>query len=645
MQKRKNICLITSVPETFHQTRVTRGIITQCRKYGYHLAVFGTMSHLYSMRKEYTHGESNIYNLINFDRFDGVIVDTAPLTTDENGEVCKLVLERLRRECRKPVIALEMPLGDYPMMTNRNEPILREMCRHVTRVHGCRSILLLTGPKDNFAAESRLSVFLDELEHEGVSVPPEQIVYGDFWYTSGEKLAAELISGERPMPGAVIAASDHMALGLIEKLSAHGVRIPEDLIVLGFEATSEALTNDITLSTYEPNCAKTAADAVDEIRRQIDPGEPVLPYEPDLHAMLHSGMSCGCQPDFAGSVRAFKNALCLLTRNYSSSDLLEHIDIGLLLESYVSEQLTAAESPEACMRSIFDSTYLLMPYENFFLCLKKDWLHASSDMTDGYPAQMKLVLAASSIGEKAFCYQRDAVLFDTADMLPRLLAESETPSVFYFSAVHFNEKMLGYAVLQRSMTDPHPINLVYRNWLRLVNNALQMIRMQQKLMQLSVCDQMTGAYNRRGMYTEVERLVQNAPEGASVFACVIDMDSLKYINDNFGHDEGDFGIRTVSQAAKKLTREQELFVRAGGDEFYIIGIGAYDGEETAARIAAFEADMLERSNAAAKPYPLTASIGCCIRPLRDGNSVHDTVREADAAMYRYKTQRKRHRTE
>lgn len=64
--------------------------------------------------------------------------------------------------------------------------------------------------------------------------------------------------------------------------------------------------------------------------------------------------------------------------------------------------------------------------------------------------------------------------------------------------------------------------------------------------------------------------------GENLFACVIDMDGLKYINDTFGHQEGDFGIIAVSKAVKAITEGNELCVRAGGDEFFVIGIGQYD---------------------------------------------------------------------
>ena len=92
---------------------------------------------------------------------------------------------------------------------------------------------------------------------------------------------------------------------------------------------------------------------------------------------------------------------------------------------------------------------------------------------------------------------------------------------------------------------------------------------------MSIHDEMTGAFNRRGMYVRLEKLLENADDDDDIFVCVIDMDGLKYINDNFSHTEGDFGIKVVSNAVSSITDSGEIFVRAGGDEFYIVGVGKY----------------------------------------------------------------------
>ncbi|MBQ8928511.1 MAG: GGDEF domain-containing protein [Oscillospiraceae bacterium] len=643
MEQHKKIALLTAMPESIHVQRLTTGMFAQCRKYGYHALVFGAMTHLYSARPRYNEGEANIYELVNFRGVDGVILDTTQLQGDNTGATVARLCERIEAECGAPVTALEMEIGGFPLIRNENEEMLRETCRHMVRVHGKHRICLLTGQKDNEVAEERLAVMCDELSRLGAPVPEEYRIYGDFWYTSGEALAERFVSGELPMPEAVIAASDHMALGLIERLTERGVRVPEDLLVMGFDSTPEGITADITLSSYEAGDAASAARAVDYIRHVIEPDAPLLPYENRMEHIFHPGMSCGCQPNFALSAKALKESMYFTTRNYSSEHLLDEIDIGLLMESYVSEQLTASETPEECIECIYLNTYLIYPYLNFFLCLKEDWLDTTHEMTRGYPETMRIVSANTTVNEYSFFKDEDAVSFPTAQMIPPLEQPSERPFVFYFAPVHFNEHMLGYAVLQRELDDKRRINMVFRNWLRLVNNALEMIRSKKRLQILSNRDEMTGLYNRRGLYSRLRTLLREAPEGSRLFACVIDMDGLKYINDTFGHHEGDFGIRFVSAAAAAVTQPQELCGRAGGDEFYIFGVGQYPDDEDARRTARFMALMQERSAAAGKPYPLTASIGCAVRPLTQDLSPDEVIREADSIMYRRKTAAKRAR--
>ena len=77
MKRRKTIALLTANSESPHGKRVINGISAQCIKYDYDLAVFCALISLNSVMKEYTMGEKNIYNLPNYDRFDGVIIDKA----------------------------------------------------------------------------------------------------------------------------------------------------------------------------------------------------------------------------------------------------------------------------------------------------------------------------------------------------------------------------------------------------------------------------------------------------------------------------------------------------------------------------------------------------------------------------------------
>ena len=643
MKRRKVIALICAIPEHIHGRRIADGIFSQCEKYGYNVAVFAPLTHLKSAVPNYLTGEKNIYELINTDIIDGMILDTITLTEDETGDTLE-ALSRIFGDSRKvPTVCIGIPYKDLPVIENKNEQQLRLLCRHVIERHGKRSICVLTGSKGNHEAEERLRIILDEISSYGITVSDEHIVYGDFWYTSGGKLAEDIAQGRISKPDAIICASDHMAMGAVQKFTELGIKVPEDIIVTGFEATAEAAMDDISVTSCESNFAQAAAECVDYLRSVIDPDEPIIPYEIQLDKMLHLGKSCGCEADLVRSANAFREALYYTSRNYNSEILLDNIDIGLLMETYVSEQFTSSETPEKCIENIYYNTYLVMPFVNFKLCLKEDWLDTDHDISKGYPDKMKVVLANSSVNGENFFAEENRYTFDTSLMIPELFKESVSPSVFYFSAVHFNETMLGYAVLQRDLTDRHKINLVYRNWLRLVNNSLEMMRAKYRYMLLSNHDKMTGLYNRRGMYNAIEKMLHNAVDNARVFAAVIDMDGLKYINDTFGHSEGDFGIIGVGTAAQAVTMQNEICVRAGGDEFFIVGIGEYADNSCEDRVSRFEKAIAEVSQQSKRGFPILASIGCSMTDNITMAGFEEALSAADEQMYSYKMKRKRKR--
>ncbi|MGN0601066.1 MAG: hypothetical protein ACI4JK_14410 [Oscillospiraceae bacterium] len=160
-------------------------------------------------------------------------------------------------------------------------------------------------------------------------------------------------------------------------------------------------------------------------------------------------------------------------------------------------------TPEECLKEIYLNTYLMRPYSQFYLCLKEDWLDYDADITTGYPDKMKLVVHTTTCEGSGFYKDKDSLVFDTKLMLPMLFEEREKHCIFYFSPVHFQEKTLGYDVVQKGF-DEESINVVYHSWLRFVSSSLEMIRAKYRLLKLSVYDEMTGAYNRRGMKMKLE---------------------------------------------------------------------------------------------------------------------------------------------
>lgn len=648
MGKRKLIGLILPNPEEAYQHRIMKGIFEQCKKYDYDVAVFSTLVPVSHNFKDYLKGESTIYDLMNLDELDGIIVGTLSVCKDGLTWLYDILLEKLKGY-DKPVISIDLPFGDYKTVYTDDSAAFSKITEHVLDVHHCKKVYFLTGMKGYDVSEERLSGFTKEMARRGIPVPEEHIFYGNFWYDGGAAVADKVASGEVPMPDAIICASDHMAIGLVNRLEKLGINVPEDIIVTGFDATAEAAINDLAITTYRPDGDTAAKKAVNEIRKQIDPDLFIEDVDDHLLNGLRLCASCGCKENVAYIKSRLNDSLYNVHQNFCDEEIHEKVGISRLLESYMYEDLTDTKDPEECLMKIYHSSFLIRPYSHYYLCLREDWLDIEEGTEDRYPDHMKVVISStvhddSKIvidGDYATNYSEE--IFETKKMLPQIHEERDEASVFYFTPVHFISDSLGYFVLQCSLDQEHKINHVFRNWMRYVNNALKMIAVQNKLRVFSERDAMTGLYNRRGMRVQLDKMYKNARQGDSLFVSVIDMDGLKIVNDVYGHDEGDYAISAIANMVSSITKSNELCIRAGGDEFYIIGIGEYSDEEGNERKEFLDCLLEEYNKNSTKEYELSASIGYSMQVYESKEQIKDVMCIADKEMYKNKVARKKQR--
>jgi len=157
-------------------------------------------------------------------------------------------------------------------------------------------------------------------------------------------------------------------------------------------------------------------------------------------------------------------------------------------------------------------------------------------------------------------------------------------------------------------------------------------------------DPMTGLYNRKGMEYFSDQLYNEALEkGKALFVCICDMNGLKYINDNFGHDEGDRAIRMLSQIILESLEEGDFAFRIGGDEFLILGLRSDEGSAEASFREKTES-VIEVFNKAVKlPYKIDMSYGPLAKTI-DGNAneFSDLLKQSDNLMYQMKKRRDKH---
>jgi diguanylate cyclase (GGDEF)-like protein len=160
-----------------------------------------------------------------------------------------------------------------------------------------------------------------------------------------------------------------------------------------------------------------------------------------------------------------------------------------------------------------------------------------------------------------------------------------------------------------------------------------------KLQKEANTDKMTGLYNGRGGLMELRLSLQDFEEDISHCTAFIDLDGLKFINDTFGHIEGDFFIKKVADLLLNSSRHSDIVVRFGGDEFVVFFINcSYSSALT--RLTNARKEFEEYNNTSAKPYQLGFSFGIVPFYNTQDLDILKVIEQADKEMYLDKKQRK-----
>lgn len=162
------------------------------------------------------------------------------------------------------------------------------------------------------------------------------------------------------------------------------------------------------------------------------------------------------------------------------------------------------------------------------------------------------------------------------------------------------------------------------------------------LRSLSLIDDLTGLYNRRGFLFHAEqqlRLFRKRPSNTGLFLLFADMDGLKKINDTYGHEEGSAAIVEFAGVLRKTFRDSDVIARPGGDEFTVLIINAAGqvGDMITGRL---QTNIDQYNAQSGKSFELSASCGLVEIEFDGQESIEEIIQEADRKMYEHKRSRK-----
>ncbi|MBO4579502.1 MAG: EAL domain-containing protein [Clostridiales bacterium] len=534
---RKRIALLLGQAEEYSQTMFIEGFLKASFARGMDVFIFSTFIK-YQNTPEREVGETSIFDLPNWKTFDAVVVLADTIQTP--GAI-ERIEEVLRANYDGEVVFVEKDSKSYRNFKMDNYTSVKKLICHLIETHGFRDIAFLTGKSWHPHSRIRLEAYKDALTEHGIAVDEDRIFYGDFWYSSGESLADTLLGSARALPQAVACANDCMAIGLAKELSSRGVKVPDDIAVIGYDSNEEGQHAPVPLTSAPVPMEQFGRYSADSVFEILSGREP-KPFKAEVDLFI--GGSCGCGCDSAKPTYH--------TRDRWETDLSKGTVFSLF--NNMDDDLLGQTTFTGLISTISSYVYQIRDFEDFCLCLNEDIRDSgrTGRTTSSYTRRMTPVIRCGPKGaNQDHLDLKDS--FPIGSVLPSFNEDRDHPVAYYFMPVNFDDHVFGYAAISYGdkirVVDPE-----YRAWLKSVSRGIEYFRRSDEFVKSNailetgiIRDNLTGLYNYQGFVRQAQTFINMVKNnGNYVGVLVADIKGLSNINREFGREEGDKAIVTVA---------------------------------------------------------------------------------------------------
>lgn len=639
----KNIAVFAHNLSVEYALTVTKGIIDFFKDKDVHVIITQTFQEHYKIGMfDYQFWATT--KLLNTDNIDAFIIISGSYTTSCTPEE---QTNFFKTYSKKPTVSISINpnLKDVYYTVTNCDKAYDDIIDHLKNEHGCKHIGFISALQtQSEEAIQRFKSYKKALKKHGLEFD-ESIVYdGKFTKGSILNLFPQVIKTKEDVKfDAVFCANDFSAFGAVMVLQELGLKIPEDVVVTGFDDCSQAAKEVVPLTTINQDvgaqgygAAKTAYDLVTGKTSERMISVPARPVYRE---------SCGCTSHDDNDVSKIGN-VHTETRKYFDNANYNVSYFSLLDKIQSSQTLTRLY---ALVNTLFEEVNI----KTFALVLYNEPVLVEKYETFTLPHEAVLAMAfdhphnfsALNIGKSFDPYE---------SILPEGFLDTSANN-FVVNSIFFGEKQYGYMMYQQGNRIPS----FYAVYMKIVSNAIARsydytkaletrIKLEQenKILQqsntelntVSKTDELTGVYNRRGFLhlgqQEINLALQRKTTGLIIFG---DMDGLKSINDTYGHEAGDEAIKAEASILSQAFRVNDIIGRMGGDEFAIVCTGM--------KMSALEKKIEEITRLCAEwktanksPFTLSMSLGAC-----EFNSekfiLQELLTEADIAQYLVKKEK------
>ena len=628
--KRKTIGVFLCKAYSLFDNAVYSALEKEAKRLDYDIVIFTTVGY-FASQNDYDAQERGMFAFAPIEELDGIIV--APDTYEIEGFREELRLEIMKR-AKCPVVTIRHRTDDISCVYTDEDRAFRPLIRHLLDDHGLKKVVFMAGYKGHPDSEKRLQVYREEMAAHGLPVDEQQdICHGNMWINCGLTAYDQFFAEGRERPEAIACANDYMAVGIIRTLMEKGIRVPQDVIVTGFDNVPSVAMKEPTLTTVEQDFGGMAAAAMEKLDRQIRRGDRERREKIPLGGKLVLGESCGCGD------RGEDYYIRVCTEKNSQLDSMSTREVGM---TYLTIELSACEDLQDMHRVLIDKLDDTPQMRDYYLCLFTE---------DGNPGP-EPVFAKETTDTACLVHavrnHRDhgmpMITFERKLLLPEMAERADEPQMFFLMLLHQRENAYGYAMFHYE-PGSLPSNY-FQHWNVILSGALSNMHKRNELLMLyeerrlsSITDVMTRLLNRRGLEEQLTPVWHHlcARREQAAFLS-FDLDGLKKINDTYGHQAGDYAIRLVAEAIRRSAPKEALAARMGGDEFLAVLPRA--NQAAAERFMAEFRNQLENLNREEdRAFRAEASTGAAVFRLNEMSTIEGCIQKSDEIMYRQKEER------
>ena len=610
--------------------RIIRGVSLACQEKSAELIVF-TIGKLQDFSGNFDYQNVAVSSFVSSKNLDGAIFISGTIMHSLNKNEVASYIKSFRP---LPVANISMEIPGIPSVIVDNTSAYQSIITELVRRQHCKKFGILGVRGNSSEVKNRIKNIKSYLAQEGI--PEDNITVWKSILSYGPAL--EDLRSVYKETGffdydTIICMNDEMAFAAMDFCMEIGLKIPEDVVVLGFD---NLVNSDIcipTLSTIKQNFEGQGYLAAMNLIKEIN-GKAVdkLSVMTAIPVMRESTRRVPYNKEWYRKKGEFYQTTNFYTQMQSDMTYDQ-------LRSRINDDVRSF-GISACAIVLYDKPIETpVPFEYFHLP-KNAHLFAGYDDKTRFDSNL----------------EKSQIKFSPKDeMLPDGILQIDAEGVMVF-AIYHSTLQYGYIVIRPGNYD----SIIYDLFVKLLSSTIASVysfslahnetsRVRKKIDELDLIastDELTGLYNRRGFYSFGETTLKFAKameQSGMVIYC--DMDGLKKINDVYGHEAGDRAILAESIILKSNFRSNDIIARIGGDEFAIISPGLT--KEALRHIRdQIDSDCSLWSGGNEQGFSLSISMGYVSYPSpKMGYKITPLMSEADSLMYMEKRAKKARKAE